>query len=189
MTSAPSTTRTWWARDHGDEEGFLTAYFSMEFGIGEDLPVYSGGLGILAGDHLKAAGDLGVPLVGGGLLYRLGYFRQVIDGGQAERYVELDPQAAGLTREDVTVTVELAGEEVQAAVWRTDAAGVPLYLLDTGVDANPEHLRSITDALYGGDREHRLRQELVLGIGGARALAPPRGEPRPLPADDGPRGG
>jgi starch phosphorylase len=170
MTSAPSTTQTWWARDHGGENGFLTAYFSMEFGIGEDLPVYSGGLGILAGDHLKAAGDLGVPLVGVGLLYRLGYFRQVIDGGQAERYVELDPVAAGLTRENVTVTVELAGEEVHAAVWRTDAAGVPLYLLDTDMDANPEQLRSITDALYGGDREHRLRQELVLGIGGPRAL-------------------
>ncbi len=171
MTSAPSTTRTWWARDHGGEEGFLTAYLSMEFGIGEDLPVYSGGLGILAGDHLKAAADLGVPLVGVGLLYRLGYFRQVIDGGQAERYVELDPVAAGLTRENVTVTVELDGEEVHAAVWRTDAAGVALYLLDTDVEANAEHLRSITDALYGGGREHRLRQELVLGIGGPRALA------------------
>ena len=173
MTSAPSTTRagtTWWARDHGDEDRFLTAYFSMEFGIGEDLPVYSGGLGVLAGDHLKAAADLGVPLVGVGLLYRLGYFRQVIEGGQTERYVELEPAAAGLTREDVTVTVDLAGEEVRAAVWRTDAAGVPLFLLDTDVDANAEHLRSVTDMLYGGDREHRLRQELVLGIGGPRAL-------------------
>ena len=123
MTSAPSTTQTWWARDHGGEGGFLTAYFSMEFGIGEDLPVYSGGLGILAGDHLKAAGDLGVPLVGVGLLYRLGYFRQVIDGGQAERYVELEPIAAGLTREDVTVTVDLAGEEVHAVRDRTDRRG------------------------------------------------------------------
>ena len=185
MTSAPSTTRTWWARDHGDEVGFLTAYFSMEFGIGADLPVYSGGLGILAGDHLKAAADLGVPLVGVGLLYRLGYFRQVIDGGQAERYVELDTSVAGLTREDVSVTVDLAGETVHVAVWRTDAAGVPLYLLDTDVDPNPPGLRSITDALYAGDREHRLRQELVLGIGGPRVLAALGLEPSVVHVNEG----
>jgi glycogen phosphorylase len=185
VTSAPSTTQTWWSRDHGDEEGFLTAYFSMEFGIGEDLPVYSGGLGILAGDHLKAAADLGVPLVGVGLLYRLGYFRQVIEGGQAERYVELDPVAAGLTREDVNVTVELAGEPVQVGVWRSDAAGLPLYLLDTDVDPNPPGLRSITDALYAGDREHRLRQELVLGIGGPRALAALGLEPSVVHVNEG----
>src|SRR5262249_37186340 len=98
MTSAPAGTRTsWWERDHGGAGGFRVAYFCMEFGIGEELPVYSGGLGVLAGDHLKAAADLGVPLVGVGLLYRMGYFRQAIDGdGQGERYIEIDPEQCGL---------------------------------------------------------------------------------------------
>jgi starch phosphorylase len=178
MTSAPASTRTaWWARDHGAESGFLVAYFCMEFGIGEDLPVYSGGLGVLAGDHLKAAAGLGLPLVGVGLLYRMGYFRQAIDGGgQEERYVEIVPEECGLALEraggaPVTVSVDLAGEEVRAQIWRTEAAGVPLLLLDTDVDGNSERARHITDTLYGGDREHRLRQELVLGVGGPRALA------------------
>jgi glycogen phosphorylase len=179
MTSAPASIRTsWWARDHGGEAGFQVAYFCMEFGIGEELPVYSGGLGVLAGDHLKAAADLGVPLVAVGLLYRMGYFRQSIDGdGQEERYVEIDPEQCGLTLErdvgggPVTVTVDLAGEPVRAQIWRTEAAGVPLLLLDTDVEGNSEGARRITDTLYGGDREHRLRQELVLGVGGPRALA------------------
>jgi starch phosphorylase len=172
MTSAPARTRTtWWQRDHGDERGFLVAYFCMEFGISEDLPVYSGGLGVLAGDHLKAAADLGVPLVAVGLLYRFGYFRQAIDGdGQEERYVPFDPAAAGLTLEPHSISVDLAGERVAARIWRTDAAGVPLYLLDTDVEENSAEARTITDRLYGGDREHRLRQELMLGVGGPRAL-------------------
>ena len=140
----------------------------MEFGIHERLPIYSGGLGVLAGDHLKAAAELGVPLVGVGLLYTGGYFRQGIDksGRQTEDYQPVDPEAVGLVREDVSVTVELAGETIEAAVWRKDVAAaagvVPLYLLE--VDW-------LTDALYGGDREHRIRQELLLGVGGVRALA------------------
>ena len=154
----------WWLRTHGDEEDVLVAYFSMEFGVDPALPIYSGGLGILAGDQLKAAGDLGVPLVGVGLLYHSGYFRQRVDedGEQAEDYPALDPAAAGLVREDARVAVEIGGEVVDAAVWRTDRAGVPLYLLDGG---------GVNDMLYGGDREHRLRQELLLGLGGPRALA------------------
>ncbi len=163
-----STAATWWSSTHGADAGVLVAYFSMEFGVESRLPIYSGGLGVLAGDHLKAASDLGVPLVGVGLFYRGGYFTQGVDGDgrQTETYEALDPGALGLVREPVTVTVELADETVEAAVWRYDVgaggdAPVPLYLLD--VDW-------LTDALYGGDREHRIRQELLLGVGGVRAL-------------------
>jgi len=166
----------WWERAHGDP-GFLVAYFSPEFGIEASLPVYSGGLGVLAGDHLKAAGDLGVPLVGIGLLYREGYFRQSISRGrQREQYPELAPEALGLElvlRDDgdpVRVEVELADELVRVQVWRRDVRGATLYLLDTDVEGNSETGRKVTDVLYGGDREHRMRQELVLGVGGARAV-------------------
>ena len=155
---------TWWsAEGHGDD--LLVAYFSMEFGISADLPIYSGGLGVLAGDHLKAASDLGLPLVGVGLFYRGGYFTQGVntDGRQTETYEALDPEALGLVREPVTVEVDLAGETVSAAVWRHDVGSVPLYLLD---------VPWLTDALYAGDREHRIRQELLLGVGGARARSP-----------------
>ena len=142
----------------------LVAYFSMEFGLEGRLPIYSGGLGVLAGDHLKAAAELGVPLVGVGLFYRGGYFTQGVspEGRQTESYTTLDPEALGLVREPVDVQVELAGIPVTAAVWRHDVGSVPLYLLD---------VEWLTDALYGGDREHRIRQELLLGVGGVRALA------------------
>ncbi len=140
----------------------------MEFAVDPGLPIYSGGLGVLAGDHLKAAADLGLPLVGVGLFYRGGYFTQGLDarGRQTEDYVPVDPKAAGLQREPVSVEVELDGETVTAAVWRYDVGAtaeraVPLYLLDVDL---------LTDALYSGDREHRIRQELLLGVGGVRAL-------------------
>jgi len=156
-------TATWWSKTHGDDDDVLVAYFSMEFGLEARLPIYSGGLGVLAGDHLKAAADLGVPLVGVGLFYRGGYFTQTVsvDGRQNESYTALDPEALGLVREPVDVTVELAGDPVTAAVWRYDAGSVPLYLLDVNM---------LTDALYSGDREHRIRQEMLLGVGGVRAL-------------------
>jgi starch phosphorylase len=141
----------------------------MEFAVDAGLPIYSGGLGVLAGDHLKAAADLGVPLVGVGLFYRGGYFTQGLskEGRQTEEYHGVDPEAAGLVREPVSVDVELAGETVTALVWRYDVVSavghtVPLYLLDVDM---------LTDALYSGDREHRIRQELLLGVGGIRALA------------------
>ena len=136
----------------------------MEFGVDAGLPIYSGGLGVLAGDHLKAAADLGLPLVGVGLFYRGGYFRQGLSdaGRQTEDYRSVDPEAAGLVREPLSVEVDLAGETVTAAVWRHDVGSVPLYLLDVDL---------LTDALYSGDREHRIRQELLLGIGGVRALS------------------
>jgi starch phosphorylase len=157
-------TATWWQRAHGGDEGLLVAYFSMEFGVDASLPIYSGGLGVLAGDHLKAAAELGIPLVGVGLLYRGGYFSQSLDenGRQTEVYNPVVPEELGLVREDVSVEVELAGETVTANVWRYDVGSVPLYLLE---------VEWLTDALYGGDREHRLRQELLLGVGGVRALA------------------
>ncbi len=149
------------------------AYFSPEFGISEALPQYSGGLGVLAGDHLKAASGLGVPLVGVGLFYRQGYFRQELntDGWQQERYVDLDPHAMAVTAHDgVRVTVDLAGTELVARVWRAQVGRIPLYLLDADVDDNDNEGRTVTDRLYGGDSEHRLRQEILLGVGGVRAL-------------------
>jgi len=151
----------------------LVAYFSPEYGISEALPQYSGGLGVLAGDHLKAASDLGVPLVGIGLFYRHGYFRQElsVDGWQQERYPDLDPYAMAVTLCDgVRVEVNLAGQPLVAQVWRADVGRVPLYLLDADIDENPPEVREVTDRLYGGDVEHRLRQEILLGIGGVRAL-------------------
>jgi glycogen phosphorylase len=149
------------------------AYFSPEFGIAEAVPQYSGGLGVLAGDHLKAASDLGVPLVGVGLLYRHGYFRQSLnsDGWQQERYPGLDPWAMAMQPvEGARVVVDLAGTPLVAAVWRAEVGRVRLYLLDTDVEDNDEAGREVTDRLYGGDSEHRLRQEVLLGIGGVRAL-------------------
>jgi starch phosphorylase len=160
-----SEATTWWQRAHGsDERELLVAYFSMEFGLHERLPIYSGGLGVLAGDHLKAAAELGIPLVGLGLLYRGGYFRQGVDaaGRQTEDYQPVDPEAVGVTREPVSVSVELGEETIEAAVWRKEVGSVTLYLLE---------VEWLTDALYGGDREHRIRQELLLGVGGVRALA------------------
>ena len=149
------------------------AYFSPEFGLAEALPQYSGGLGVLAGDHLKAASDLGVPLVGVGLLYRHGYFRQSLnsDGWQQERYPSLDPFAMALRLVDhARVSVDLAGTPLVARVWLAEVGRVRLYLLDADVEDNDAEGRSVTDRLYGGDTEHRLRQEILLGIGGVRAL-------------------
>ncbi len=167
---------TWWERRQEDE-GFCVAYFSSEFGLDESLPIYSGGLGVLSGDHLKSASELGLPLVAVGLLYREGYFRQQLDetGRQVERYPVNDFDRLPVTRERVTVTVELAhGADapvpVQAQVWRAQVGRTCLYLLDTDVEENPDWAREITDALYGGDREHRIHQEIVLGVGGIRAL-------------------
>ena len=155
------------------------AYFSPEFGLSEALPQYSGGLGILAGDHLKAASDLGVPIVGIGLFYRNGYFRQLLTaaGAQQEEFVELDPARLPMTPvraadgTPVLVSVPLPGATLHAALWRVDVGRVQLLLLDSDVDANGAAERSVTDRLYGGDSEHRLRQEILLGIGGVKALA------------------
>ncbi|MGI9021816.1 MAG: alpha-glucan family phosphorylase [Acidimicrobiales bacterium] len=149
------------------------AYFSPEFGIAESLPQYSGGLGVLAGDHLKAASGLGVPLVGVGLLYRQGYFRQELaaDGWQEQRYVSQDPHALALTPcEGDPVTVDQAGRPLLARIWQAQVGRIRLLLLDTHVAGNDDDSQAVTDRLYGGDTEHRLRQEILLGVGGVRAL-------------------
>jgi len=167
---------TWWHERRGPDD-FLVAYFSTEFGLDESLPLYSGGLGILAGDHLKAASELGVPLVGIGLYYRRGYFRQRLEGGdrQVERYPRNDTSRLPLTLVPMAPVVELADGNgdlvpVRLGVWRVKVGRVSLYLLDTKVEGNPDWARDVTDTLYGGDRENRLRQELVLGVGGVRVL-------------------
>lgn len=156
-------------------EGTVTpeiAYLSPEFGIDVLLPQYAGGLGILAGDHLKAAGDQGIRLVGVGLFYRHGYFDQEIgDGGQTERYPTVDPVDVGAVDTHVVVRVPMPGRNVAARVWRIDIGRIPLILLDTQVAENEESDRRIGDCLYGGDRAHRLDQEMILGVGGALALA------------------
>ncbi len=161
----------WFQR--GDHRLGGVAYFSPEFGIAEALPQYSGGLGVLAGDHLKAASGLGIPLVGVGLLYRQGYFRQELapDGWQEQRYVTQDPHALALTPCEVgTVSVDQAGRPLLARIWRAQVGRIPLFLLDTHTEGNDDELADVTDRLYGGDTEHRLRQEILLGVGGVRAL-------------------
>ncbi|UQA93017.1 alpha-glucan family phosphorylase [Streptomyces halobius] len=155
------------------------AYFSPEFGITAALPQYSGGLGILAGDHLKAASDLGVSLIGVGLLYRHGYFRQSLsrDGWQQEHYPVLDPNELPLITlreaDGTPAQVALAlpgGRRLRAAVWQAQVGRVPLLLLDSDVEENGPGERDVTDRLYGGGSEHRLLQEMLLGIGGVRAV-------------------
>ncbi len=168
-----------WYQRLGEGAPSAIAYFSPEFGITEVLPQYSGGLGILAGDHLKSASDLGVPIVGVGLLYRSGYFRQSLsrEGWQQERYPVLDPNGLpiSLLREEdgapVMIEIGLPGHRrLLARVWRAQVGRVPLLLLDSDVEANEPNEREVTDRLYGGGTDNRLLQELLLGVGGVRAL-------------------
>ncbi len=169
---------TWYARHHAEMEGPI-AYFCMEYGLHQSLALYSGGLGVLAGDYLKSASDLGLPLVGVGLLYRSGYFRQTIDadGRQQNLYPELDfsrlpvRPAATATGREVLVQVPFPDREISAQVWVAEVGRVPLVLLDTDIPQNDAADRPITSMLYTPGRELRLAQEIVLGIGGARALA------------------
>ena len=169
---------TWYDKVAPLEPKPTVAYFSAEFGLHECLPIYSGGLGILAGDHLKSASDLGIPLIGVGLMYQKGYFRQYlnIDGWQQEAYVENDMfnMPVELVRQDdgqpLTIAVEYPGRHVHAQIWRISVGRLPLYLLDTNIAPNSPGDRMITSSLYGGDRELRIRQEILLGIGGLRAL-------------------
>jgi glycogen phosphorylase len=169
----------WYARKAGADAPHRIGYFSPEFGITAVLPQYSGGLGILAGDHLNAASDLGVPLVGVGLLYHAGYFKQSLsrEGWQLEQYPVLDPDELpiSLLREEngerAVISIALPdGPDLLAKIWVAQVGRVPLLLLDSDVEGNPDHYREVTDRLYGGTSEHRLRQELLLGVGGVRAL-------------------
>lgn len=171
--------RPGWYAGLGADAPAAIAYFSMEFGITGALPQYSGGLGILAGDHLKSASDLAVPIVGVGLFYATGYFKQSLsrDGWQQETYPVLDPDGLplALLRETdgtpATVSVDLpGGRRIVAQVWKAQVGRVPLLLLDSDVEANDEAARGVTDRLYGGGGEHRLQQELLCGVGGVRAL-------------------
>ncbi len=173
-----SSRSTWFQKTHDGGGREPIAYFSAEFGLTECMPIYSGGLGLLAGDHLRSSSDLGVPLVGVGLLYQQGYFRQYLnaDGWQQERYPENDFFTLPLQLERtpdgsaLTIKVEYPGRIVHAQVWRAQVGRIPLYLLDTNIPANSQEDQDITDQLYGGDREMRIMQEIMLGIGGYRAL-------------------
>jgi starch phosphorylase len=169
-------------------------YFSPEYGITEVLPQYSGGLGILAGDHLKTASDLGVPIIGVGLLYRTGYFRQTLspEGWQLEHYPALDPYGLPLTRltnpDGTPLRVEVglpAGARLRAQVWKAQVGRVPLLLLDSDVEDNAPAEREVTDRLYGGGTDHRLLQEMLLGIGGVRALKAFGAEPEVFHTNEG----
>ena len=167
-----------WSECLSGKEG-VVAYFSMEFGIHESLPLFAGGLGILAGDHLKASSNMALPLVGVGLLYRQGYFRQFLDqdGWQQEEYPEIDlynlpiERAVDCFGNEIHVSVEGPDGEIRAIVWMIRVGCVPLYLLDTNLAENPRKIRDITSRLYAGDPVMRLAQEVLLGIGGMRALA------------------
>jgi glycogen phosphorylase len=169
---------TWYAKTHAGADDARIAYFSLEFGLTESLGIYAGGLGILAGDHLKSASDLGLPLAAVGLLYQQGYFHQYLnpDGWQQELYPDNDFYNLPLTLErqlsgaPLTVEVEYPGRTVKAQVWRAQVGRVPLYLLDANIECNRPEDRDLTDQLYGGDDDMRIRQEIMLGIGGIRAL-------------------
>jgi glycogen phosphorylase len=168
-----------WLQLRGKTPLRSVAYFSPEFGISEALPQYSGGLGVLAGDHLKAASALNIPLTGIGLFYRQGYFRQTFthDGYQQEHYPTLDPFLMPLEivktadGSEMRITLDLAGDAMNARVWKAKVGRIDLYMLDTDLDGNSPEVRAVTDRLYGGGQEKRIRQEILLGIGGVRVLS------------------
>ncbi|HYG74925.1 MAG TPA: alpha-glucan family phosphorylase [Planctomycetota bacterium] len=170
--------KTWFDQQGGDRKKTFINYFCAEFGLHESLPIYSGGLGLLAGDHLKAASGLGIPLAGVGLFYHNGYFRQYLnhEGFQQEYLAGNDfynlpcSLEKGKDGKPITVSVDFPGRKVYAQVWRVQVGRVPLYLLDTRIEENRVEDRAITDQLYGGDHEHRIKQEIILGVGGLRAL-------------------
>ena len=170
--------RTWGATHAGVLRPRPVAYFSAEFGLHESLPIYSGGLGVLAGDHVKSASDLDIPLVGVGLFYGQGYFRQWLDvgGWQHEEYLPTDvtqlpmEPAISKTGKPVTIRIETRGPSIAARVWRVKVGRIDLLLLDSNVDGNTPEDRELTSRLYGGDGRVRVRQELLLGVGGFRAL-------------------
>ena len=169
---------TWYKKQRNQQQKECYAYFSAEFGLVDCLPIYSGGLGVLAGDHLKSASDLGLPLVGVGLLYQQGYFAQYLnaDGWQQERYLINDFHNMPLHLErnpdgtELRIAVDYPGRKVYARVWRVQVGTVPLYMLDTNIEPNKAYDHDITDQLYGGDIDMRIHQEIMLGIGGVQML-------------------
>ena len=178
LDEARAAKGTWWASHGPDLNGKVIAYFSAEFALHQSLPIYAGGLGVLAGDHCKEASDLGVPLVGVGFMYPQGYFHQRIsnEGWQVEHYERLNwtdaPIAAAVTRDGkpAITAVPLGDRTVLAAVWRLRAGRVRLFMLDTDLEENAPWDRELSARLYGGDRETRIQQEIILGIGGVRVL-------------------
>ncbi|MCI0513164.1 alpha-glucan family phosphorylase, partial [candidate division KSB1 bacterium] len=170
--------KTWFDKTYQNSNGLVVAYFSAEFGLTECIQTYSGGLGVLSGDHLKGASDLGIPLVGIGLLYQQGYFHQYLnaDGWQQELYPENDlynlpiKQMFDANQQPVVISVEIGDHPVVAQIWKISIGRIQLYLLDCNVEANRPEDRQITAQLYGGDSDMRIRQEILLGIGGVRAL-------------------
>ena len=169
---------TWFSRHYPDLAEKTIAYFSAEFGLHEALPIYSGGLGVLSGDHCKTASDLGLPFVAVGFLYPQGYFTQFIntDGWQEARYTKLSfsevpaTPAVGKDGKEVLIRVGLPGRDVYAKVWKIQVGRIPLYLMDTDVPQNQPGDRELSARLYGGDQNLRISQEFVLGIGGVRAV-------------------
>ena len=169
---------TWFRNNYPDNQDDIIAYFSAEYGLDEIIPIYSGGLGILSGDHIKSASDLGIPLVGIGLLYKNGYFHQEIDGNgnQNNHYVKLDVDALPINPvkckngEDMYIDIDLPGGCLYLKVWSIDVGRCKIYLMDSDVEQNNPEYRNITQSLYGGDQENRIRQEMILGIAGIRLL-------------------
>ncbi len=169
---------TYFSKKYPNNKNDVIAYFSAEYGLDETIPIYSGGLGILSGDHLKSASDLGLPLVGVGLLYKEGYFNQkiTVKGEQLSEYQEIDINNMPIypvkndKNEDMIISVEIAGKEVFIKIWEITVGRIKLYLLDTDLERNPKEFQDLTKKLYGGGQETRIAQEIVLGIGGVRAL-------------------
>lgn len=169
---------TWFSKKYPEEKNDLIAYFSAEYGIDETIPIYSGGLGILSGDHLKSASDLGIPLVAVGLLYKNGYFNQKINGNgdQETEYNNIDLYDLPINPvkddkgEDLTIYVKFPKRRLYLKVWQINVGRVKLYLLDSDIDKNNEEDRDVTLRLYGGDQEMRIRQEIVLGMAGVNLL-------------------
>ena len=169
---------TWFTKKYPENRSDLIAYFSAEYGLDQILPIYSGGLGILSGDHLKSASDLGVPLVAVGLLYKNGYFHQKINGAGAQEteYYDIDVENLPLTRvkdcnnNDILVALQLPKRKLYLKAWKINVGRVELYLLDSDIDENTKEYREITRTLYGGNQETRIEQEIVLGQGGVALL-------------------
>ena len=169
---------TWFNKKYPENKNDLIAYFSAEYGLDEILPIYSGGLGILSGDHLKSASDLGIPLVGVGLLYKNGYFNQKIEGYgiQTSEYNDIDLENLPIIPvkdekgEDLIIYVKFPKRKLYLKVWQINVGRVKLYLLDSDIDQNHEEDRDVTLRLYGGDQDMRIRQEIVLGMAGTKLL-------------------
>lgn len=174
-----SDTQTWGMTNAGVLGARPVAYFSAEFGIHESMPIYSGGLGVLSGDHVKSASDLGIPMVCVGLFYGQGYFRQYLDenGFQKETYVDTNTHdiamrpALDQNEQPIRISIDTRSGQISAKAWQLDVGRIRLYLLDCNVDGNSEDDRMLTSRLYGGDERTRIRQELVLGVGGVRVLS------------------